>query len=89
MNDKELINRVTDKAFLINKGDPKRIQHLLKVTAFADIIGQSEKLSDYEQLILKLAALLHDIGIKQCEQLYGSTAGHLQELEGPKLLVKF
>ena len=31
------------------------------------------------------AAILHDIGIKECEKKYGSTAGHMQEKEGPPI----
>ncbi len=85
MNKEEILSKVTDKAIQINNGNPKRIQHLLKVTAFADIIAQDEGLSEFERFILTLSALLHDIGIKQCEELYNSTAGHLQELEGPTI----
>jgi len=39
------------------------------------------------------AAILHDVGIKVAEEKYGSSAGHLQEKEGPpvarKVLLKF
>ena len=33
--------------------------------------------------ILRAAALVHDIGIKMAEEKYGSSAGKLQEKEGP------
>lgn len=66
-------------------GDPKRIQHFLKVHAFAKVIGEEEGLSNWDQEILEIAALVHDIGIKRCEELYDSTSGKLQEFEGPGL----
>ena len=64
-------------------GDPARIQHLMKVWAFARFIGRREGLPPEQQETLELAALLHDIGIHQAEQIHGSTAGRYQELEGP------
>lgn len=64
-------------------GDPKRIQHFVKVYQFAKIIGEEEKLDDQTQAILETAALVHDIGIKRAEQKYGACNGKLQEQEGP------
>lgn len=65
------------------KGDPKRVQHLLKVHAFAEIIGEGEKISGKEMYILETAAYVHDIGIKLAELKYGACDGKLQEQEGP------
>lgn len=64
-------------------GDPKRIQHFIKVHSFAKTIGLLEKLDKQTLFILETAALVHDIGIKLCEQKYGDCNGKLQELEGP------
>lgn len=66
-----------------NAGDPKRIQHALKVYAFSGAIGREEGMAGRELEILETAALLHDIGIRNCERKYGSAAGNLQEKEGP------
>lgn len=64
-------------------GDPKRIQHFMKVYAFAQTIGESEGLlSPREMEILRAAAVLHDIGIHECERKYGSCEGELQQVEG-------
>ncbi len=63
-------------------GDPKRIQHFMKVHGFARLIGQMEGLSSGEQYTLEVAALVHDIGIGPAEAKYGSCTGKLQELEG-------
>lgn len=63
--------------------DPKRIQHFIKVHAFAGMIGKLEGLEDDEQNILEIAAIVHDIGIKVSEEKYGDCSGKHQELEGP------
>ena len=36
-----------------------------------------------DPLVVKAAAILHDIGILQAEQKHGSSAGKYQEAEGP------
>ena len=66
-------------------GDAKRIQHFLKVHNIAKLIGALEKLDDDTIFILETAAIVHDIGIKVCEQKYGNCNGKLQEKEGPAL----
>ena len=64
-------------------GDPKRIQHFIKVYTFAKMIGEKEKLPAGEQFILETAAIVHDIGIKPAEEKFGQCGGKLQEKEGP------
>ncbi|MBH1939963.1 HD domain-containing protein [Mobilitalea sibirica] len=65
------------------RGDIKRINHFLKVYGFAKAIGEAEDLDQETQTILEVAALTHDIGIKNSELKYNSSAGKYQELEGP------
>lgn len=65
------------------KGDKKRIQHFLKVCAFCELIGSGEKLDDKTMRLISAAALTHDIGIKNSELKYGSSAGKYQQIEGP------
>ena len=69
-------------------GDPKRIQHFLKVYTFAKMIGEKEKLSAGERFILETAAIVHDIGIKPAEEKFGQCGGKLQEQEGPAVAQK-
>ena len=64
-------------------GDPKRIQHFMKVHSFALMIANMESLSEDEIFTLEAAAITHDIGIKISEQKYGDCTGKHQELEGP------
>jgi len=66
-------------------GDPKRIQHFIKVHSFAKLIGAFENLDENTQFILETAAVVHDIGIKNCEEKYGSCSGKQQEEEGPAI----
>ena len=63
--------------------DTKRINHFMKVYSFAKTIGELGGLSDREQSILDVTAVLHDIGIKNAEAKYNSSAGKYQEQEGP------
>lgn len=67
------------------QGDPKRIQHFMKVHDFSRTIGLLEGLDDNTQFILETAAVVHDIGIHLCEEKYGSCEGRLQEQEGPAI----
>ncbi len=63
--------------------DVRRINHALKVYGFAKAIAGAENLTAQQCEVVETAALLHDIGIKNAEQKYQSSAGNYQELEGP------
>lgn len=76
-------NLVLQKMIAFDKGDARRIQHFLKVCAFASLIGAMERLPAREQEILETAAILHDIGIHPAMEKYGRQNGKLQEQEGP------
>jgi HD superfamily phosphodiesterase len=64
-------------------GDLKRVNHFMKVYGFAKAIGEGEGLDEKTQLVLEIAALTHDIGIKNSERKYNSAAGNHQQVEGP------
>ena len=81
-------NQVTTAMIDYYKGDPKRIQHFLKVHAYAKLIGEQEGLDKKTLDILEVAALTHDIGIKISEEKYDSSAGKYQEIEGPAIAQK-
>lgn len=80
-----MISSLIDEMIAYDKGDPRRIQHFMKVHDFARTIGQLEGLDDDTLYILESAAVVHDIGIHVCEEKYGSCEGKLQENEGPAL----
>ncbi|WP_411678012.1 HD domain-containing protein [Caproicibacter sp.] len=77
------VSRLISEMLRCNAGDPRRIQHALKVYAFSKAIGGEEGLSPARRKVLEAAAVLHDIGIHESERKYGSSAGRYQELEGP------
>lgn len=74
--------RLLTAAIEYDKGDPKRIQHFIKVHSFARLIGKQEKLSDEMMKALETAAILHDIGIHEGERLYGRNDGEIQQKLG-------
>ncbi len=82
------INKMTIAMIDYYTGDPKRIQHFLKVHAYAKLIGEQEGLDKETLEILEVAALTHDIGIKVSEEKYNSSAGKYQEIEGPAVAQK-
>jgi HD superfamily phosphodiesterase len=75
--------KLIEKMMEYYAGDPKRVQHFLKVYEFAKLIGESESLDTETMHILRTAAIVHDIGIKISEEKYNSSAGKYQEVEGP------
>lgn len=79
------INNVITEMINYYKGDPKRIQHFIKVYQFGKLIGETEGLDANQQRILETACVVHDIGIKESEKKYNSSAGNYQELEGPPI----
>ncbi len=65
------------------KGCPQRIQHFLKVLAFSELIGELESVDENISTVVKVAAIVHDIGIRPSLAKYGSARGTYQEKEGP------
>ena len=65
--------------------DIKRINHALKVYDFAYIISKETHVDEDKHLMISVAALLHDIGIKEAERKYQSCSGKYQEIEGPPI----
>ncbi len=60
--------------------DQKRIEHALAVLDYGE---QIQNVGGGDPLIVRAAAILHDIGIHEAERKYGSSAGKYQEIEGP------
>lgn len=87
------ISDVITKMIEYYQGDARRIQHFMKVYAYARAIGEQERLEPGQLELLEIAAVTHDIGIKKSEDKYQSSAGKFQEIEGPeeagKLLEQF
>lgn len=73
-------DRVAIKMKLYFKQDFKRIGHAAKVARYAEKLMSQEK---GDPAVVLSAALLHDIGIKEAERKYQSTAAKYQHHEGP------
>lgn len=80
---KDILNNLISEMIEYEKGNPRRVQHFLKVHAFSKIIAELEGLDERTRNILEIAAVLHDIGIKPSVKKYDSSAGNYQEIEGP------
>lgn len=65
--------------------DTKRINHALKVYGFAVLIAGGEGIPEQDFRTVRIAAILHDIGIHEAERKHGSPAGKYQEMEGPSV----
>lgn len=75
-------NIIAHRMIKYYSGDPKRIQHFIKVNAFANLIAKGENVDEKTQNIVDAVSLVHDIGIKPAEEKYNSSAGKYQETEG-------
>ena len=63
MNQTEKIDILAQEMIRFNRNDPKRIQHLMSVLRFAQLIGRMEQLDKHTQFLVECAALVRDIGI--------------------------
>lgn len=63
------------------ENDFRRITHALEVLKYAEKAAEGTEDFDYE--ILVASALLHDVGIKQSEEVLGYNNGATQEKYGP------
>ena len=73
------MSQLTMAMITLYSGDPKRIQHFMKVYAFAKMIAEEEQIGAKQREVIEAAALVHDIGIHAAEKKYRSakrTAGH-------------
>jgi hypothetical protein len=78
-----LCDRLIDSMREVFGEDRKRIDHALGVLEYADQILESEK--GLSAIVVRAAAILHDIGIHAAERKHGSSAPRFQELEGPPI----
>ncbi|MHC4432232.1 MAG: HD domain-containing protein [Planctomycetota bacterium] len=63
-------------------GDERRIEHAIAVLNYAE---QIQAVEGGDPLVVRAAAILHDIGIHEAERKHGSSAGKYQEIEGPPI----
>lgn len=80
-----MISTVMEKMVRYFQNDVRRINHAVKVHGFASILYQDIGSDEMLHQIIGYAAVLHDIGIKEAERRYNSSAGKYQEEEGPPI----
>ncbi len=78
MNNTPLILEMSE----YEEGCVERVNHFLKVYAFAKSIGEGEGFSPELQETAETAAIVHDIGIRKSLEKYGNCDGPNQEKEG-------
>lgn len=78
-----LCERIMERMKKYFGDDEKRIAHARAVLHHSEQILTTEPKAS--GLVVRAAAILHDIGIHQAEQKHGSSAGKYQELEGPPI----
>ena len=80
-----MISKALNSLINYNQQDVRRINHAIKVYGFAKTISGNESVAEEIRTVIELAAVLHDIGIKEAERKYNSSAGKYQEIEGPPI----
>ncbi|MEE1085618.1 MAG: HD domain-containing protein [Schaedlerella sp.] len=83
------ITEITNKMIDFYNGNFQDISHLLKVHMYAKTIGEKEGLNYTMQMLVEVAALLHDIACPLCREKYGSAKPIYQEMEGEILARNF
>lgn len=84
-----MITALINKMIEYETGCPQRINHFLKVWAFAKQIAENQNIDLKTKIIIESVTVIHDIGIKPSLEKYNSSAGHYQQLEGPAVARKF
>lgn len=79
------MSQLTMAMITLYSGDAKRIQHFMKVYAYAKMIAEEEHVGAKHMETIEAAALVHDIGIHTAEKKYHSAEGQYQEKEGPPI----
>jgi len=77
-----LIEKIIEEMKEVFKEIPFGIEHTLKVLKNAEDIMEGEKIQEEKELI-RIVAILHDIGAAEALRKYGSIDGAYQEKEGP------
>ena len=66
------LNTLIARMIEYEDGCVERVNHFLKVFAFAKTIAEGEGLDRETQDVLEAAAVTHDVGIRVCFEKYGS-----------------
>jgi len=81
------IERIIEEMKEVFKEIPFGVEHTLKVLQNAEDIMKGENIQEQKELI-RIVAILHDIGAVEAQRKYGSIDGVYQEKEGPAVAQK-
>ncbi len=73
-------------ALVFEDGHRRRTEHILKVYSLTRMIAITEQVSDKELKIASAAAILHDIPIKKCKELFGDACQRNQNMLAPDIV---
>ncbi len=79
--EQKLLQTLMMEMIAFDTGDPKRINHFIKVHSLARTIALAENANTKARIIIEAAALVHDIGILPAERKYGHCDEKLQQDE--------
>lgn len=79
------MSQLTMAMVTLYSGDPKRVQHFMKVYAFAKMIAEEEQIGSKQREIIEAAALVHDIGIHAAEKSIIPQQGNIRNWKGRRL----
>jgi HD superfamily phosphodiesterase len=85
MNSHDYTNEIIKLMLDYNGTDVRRINHALKVFAFARNIGGHERCDERTQAIIEYASILHDIGLRKAEKIYSVGLLKYHEEIGPEV----
>ncbi len=84
-----IVSKIMEKMIAFSEGNIHDIDHLIRVWTYARTIGELEGLDGETQLVLEVAAIVHDIACPLCRETYGNTNGKHQETEGAPMARAF
>lgn len=83
-----VIEKIIEEMKEVFKEIPFGIDHTMKVLKNAEDIMKGENIQEEEKELIRIVAILHDIGAVEAQKKYGSIDGVYQEKEGPAVARK-
>ncbi|MCQ2537058.1 MAG: HD domain-containing protein [Lachnospiraceae bacterium] len=80
-----VVSEIMKKMIEYSDGSNHDINHFMKVHNYARTIGELEGLAADTQMVLEVAAIVHDIACPMLRQQFGVADGKKQEVEGMPL----
>ena len=82
-------NQLLLLALQYEKGHSRRSRHILSVLGLCEVIADGENLAQKERETIFAAAILHDIPIRYCKEVYGDACQENQRREAVRMVPEF